>query len=738
MKGSGDQDDRHRWQGPGSKSARHPKMKPYDDGGLVDLVKAIAANLKEERAAKAEAKNKPKTPSNHDKHRSRRHDRPRSDRERSRRRSKPTVPTASGDPTDEPVQGPEHPSSPDVGTQSHSEDHDEPPVDAEQEQAEVGEAEGDILGESAQAEIRQQEEIDAAKAREATEGTGATDSLHSDEHTAGSASQAEGPVHDDNDSPTPTPTVRPINQGRQASVETDDEHSDYRDSGDESDHSATSTRATVPSSNTPLSTSSGRSNTSGRGGRRGRRSGLRGGGADFDEDEEEFYNLHEAYDDEYDRSGDESPLLIRGNGEHYITTDIGDEFYYTNEDSNAESAHDQTPKVWVGGRPNGMPRTFNPLTGRSGWYAEGTQAGEPLLVWLESATNYVTVAEFNRASRPSSSNSRAPQTSEPHSTRQQPSGGVRSSYRPRPTGGTYSSRNTYIRVEETRGTQSGFSSRPENPSTRTSYRAGEYRDSTRAQRSPPPTYSSRQNSARREHESPPRAKNDRKRYEDSSAGSHIEIESESESGSESTFGFGRDIPHRSPQPTDATNSTSSRNYENSKEKSKSGTETDTKNKKNGKQSRPSFQPSISDSDSDSDTSIDRKPRKRPSGPPSLSGSDSDSSYYSHSPSAHPPNPTSSANSSTRDTHTRSGTFKPQYPSSSDSSDTDYQPRTRDRPPPKPQSRPSARHEDREEKSKGGRSRQKQQKKETYTTPIPPPPTDYYAVIGVSRSASAAE
>ena len=738
MNGDGEQDDRHRWQGPGSKPARHPKMKPYDDGGLVDLVKAIAVNLKEERAAKAKEKYKPKTISGRDKHRPRRHDRSRCHRDRNGGVSKSTGHTEIRDFADDTLESLEHPKDPDAENEAPSEGQDEPPVDADQEQTEGPENEGDLLGESAQAEIRQHEEIDAANARDL--------SLHDDnEHqkpysSHSSISSMPPEIDVDSSGNPPGSTVLPTNSERHASVETDDERSDSRDSGDESDHSTASTKATVPSSNN-LSPQSGPSSGRGRGGRRERRSGLRGGGADCDDNEEESYNLHEAYDDEYDHSEEESPPIIIEEGRRdYKYIDIGAEFYHINEDSDAEPAQKQPPKAWASGPPNGMPRSFKTPTGRSGSYAEGSRTQKVGTVWLDGAVKFVTVTDYYQATRPSTTTAPAPS----HSTRQQAS---RSTYRPRPTGGTSSSRTTYTLFEESRTEHTTFSSRPKNPYARSSNLAGGYRDSARAPRSPPPSYSSRQNRESRV------------------------SESESESDPEN------DIP----QPTGTTNDGPSHNYKPSKEKSK--TKTRSKNKKYGKQTHPSSQLPISDSDSEIDIGNCSKSKTHPSrsasastfddtDTDSLSDSDSDYYQYSHPHSAHPPNFPSSDDPSARNTHSWFGNSKAEPPSSD--SDTSYHPKPKPKnaaaPPPSPQSEPAQnakhpsssetdtsyhpkpkpksrkqpppRHGSKEgEKAKGDRDRggkKEEKKKETYTPPIPTAPTDYYAVIGVSPSATAAE
>lgn len=435
--GAGDRDDRHRWQGPRGKPPRHPKMKPYDDGGFVDLFKAIAANLKEERAAKAREMNKSKRTYGRDKDLSRRLARERKEKERRARKPAPgeLTPAPPDGPLDDPVEEPENPRTSRSASPVQSGDEVEPPVDpatdAEHTQVEELETEGDSPRDTAvEAERRQQEEMDteqAGNASQATEVGDATASHHSrkedEDHAPGSSHSSistmppEDEIEPPSNPPGSTPNAPasagasvaspPSNQGsvapsnlgpphraRRATVETDPEGTESRYSGDESDHTAASTQATVPSSNAPLSS---RSSPPSRGrGRRGRHSGIRGGSGHVEGNGDDIYNLHEAYDDEYANGQYDNP-----SADPWQFADIVDELYEPTNDN--DNSHDQAqngtlpPNVWPRGRPNGMPQYFNPPTGHAAWYAEGFQEEHPRMVWLPSARAYVTVAEYNRA-----------------------------------------------------------------------------------------------------------------------------------------------------------------------------------------------------------------------------------------------------------------------------------------------------------------------------------------------------
>ncbi|CAF9926651.1 MAG: hypothetical protein HETSPECPRED_006382 [Heterodermia speciosa] len=337
--------DLSRRQEPSGKPARHPKMRSYDDGGLMSLVKAIGINLVEEQLRK---KNESENPQGRNEKRPKQ-PKPRSRDEERRGRSRTSRSIRSPSPLSYRGKGSgsRHPETPRPGTPGGSDRHHEPPMDP-----------------AIEAEYRQAEEMEAERAQEAREmeeGHVAS-SHHSEEQNS---AHEENPFHDGHeaagpmDSPISSMPPSSVSEpeghppghasaaaaannppgsrhsGRPPSVagsthrhpdtvspiprvpeQTDSEGSDGVHSGDESDHSEASTRATVPSSNPSSNPQlSGSPNTTVGGGRSGRRAGRggrtqatrpRGGGHDDDlEDdlEDESYNLRESYDDEYEGPG---------------------------------------------------------------------------------------------------------------------------------------------------------------------------------------------------------------------------------------------------------------------------------------------------------------------------------------------------------------------------------------------------------------------------------------------------
>ncbi|KAL8783864.1 MAG: hypothetical protein Q9195_009256 [Heterodermia aff. obscurata] len=299
-------------------SRRHPKMRSYDDGGLMSLVKAIGINLVEEQMRrKNEAENRH---GRNDERPKQRKPRGRDEERRGRSRRPRSVLSPSPRSYRRERLGSELPETPRPGTPAGVDGHHEPPMDP-----------------AIAAEYRQAEEMEeerAQEAREMEEGHAAS-SHHPEEHNP---AHQENPFHDGHEAAPPMdssissmpPSITSSTHRHSAAAssaprgrpeipeQTDSEGSDGVHSGNESDRSDTSTRATVPSSNPSSLPQSSRSPGSaipgGRSGRRGGRGGRtqatrpRGGGG-FDHLDDEYYDLLESYDNEYEalrRGGRES------------------------------------------------------------------------------------------------------------------------------------------------------------------------------------------------------------------------------------------------------------------------------------------------------------------------------------------------------------------------------------------------------------------------------------------------
>ena len=334
--------DLSRLQDPSAKPPRHPKMRSYDDGGFMSLVKAIGINLVEEQLKR---KNESQSPRGKN---GRRPEQPRpqsrNEERRGRSRRSRSGPNRSPLSRHGERSGSERPETPRPGTPAGSDGHHEPPLDpaieAEYRQAEEMEAEraqeARGMEEGNPASLHDPEEHNPVRGEnpfhDGHEAAGPMDSSVSsmppssvrgpESHPPGHASAAPlpgsrhsshppsvaGSTHRHPPAVSPAPRRRP-----EVPEQTDSEGTDDVHSGNESDHSNTSTRATVPSSNLrstpPSSRPSPTSAVRGRSGRQGGRGGRtpatrpRGGGADDDDDDElgdKLYDLHESYDDEYE------------------------------------------------------------------------------------------------------------------------------------------------------------------------------------------------------------------------------------------------------------------------------------------------------------------------------------------------------------------------------------------------------------------------------------------------------
>lgn len=418
---------RSRHKEPSAQPPRHPKMKSYDGGGLMSLVKAIGINLvQEQQRRREEAKNpnggrkdgdkRPK-PRGRDEERRRR--RPRS---RGRSPVRPRTPRGQG------AEGHSQSGEYRPGSRARSEEHPpgthDPALEAEHRQAEEMEHHREPpMDPATEAEYRQAADMeteyahgqaaDMAESRAqsphddvsplSTVGENPFDNEHSatdpmvstissmppstigepqsrirghtsrstanDSSAAGTPSRRASVAGSIHSHPDDTSRSGRGQRGRPV-IEATDSESDV--SGHESDRSLTSTRASIRSTSaSSIAPSSGaRRGNSGRGGGggRGRGNRPRGGAGSNDNVGGEYYNLHESYDDEYHPPP----------GGFFDARNLGNDY-------------------WAYSEP-GRPFSYLPFEPAShanqGPHNQGFNQGGPVLVQLPGTAIWMTMAQY--------------------------------------------------------------------------------------------------------------------------------------------------------------------------------------------------------------------------------------------------------------------------------------------------------------------------------------------------------
>ena len=390
-------DRRGQRQRPKDPPQRHPNMKPYDGGGLISLVKAIKVNLIQEQQRR---KSKGQNPYGLAKERaeppkSREHGSQRRGRTRGTRAppSTPSLTSLEGE-----IPGLVHPGTPRHESPAHSEEHVEPSMEpaleAEHHQAE------DTDAEHARDEARHMEEGHAASSHH-SEVSSMPPSTIDEPQSLPPEYRSHGPTRSHpaaRGSSSHPASVAGSSLGRPSEHS---EHGGSRDSGEESDHSGASasatvrtnhTRSTPQTSRSPPSEARGRAPGLGRGrGGNKRSSGMRGGAGCNDEIGDDFYSLHESYDDEYvvsphSQFQDERPLYYE-NGDPSQTR-IHDARPLDREH------HDRIPNHWNSASPNGRPQFFSSGSGFQGWSNRDSQQRQPQLMQLPGTNTWVTMEQY--------------------------------------------------------------------------------------------------------------------------------------------------------------------------------------------------------------------------------------------------------------------------------------------------------------------------------------------------------